>query len=127
MASISTNRNALAKDVARARRQKAPRAARKNLQRAEQALRKKDEAAFYEALWNTLTDYFGHRLNLAPGEVSQAAVLARLPQQTEAIKNLFTTIEQHRYGIQSGEHKEDMKNLLKQTTATLRQCERIKR
>ncbi len=127
MASISANRNALANDVARARRQKAPKAARKNLQRAEQALRKKDEAAFYEALWDTLVDYFGHRLNLAPGEVSLSAVLARLPQQIEALEALFTTIEQRRYGIQSGDNKTDMKNLLKQTTATLRQCERIKR
>ncbi|MCK4564730.1 MAG: BatD family protein, partial [Verrucomicrobia bacterium] len=44
VAGITANRNALANDVARARRQKAPRAARKNLQRAEQALRKRNEA-----------------------------------------------------------------------------------
>jgi len=127
IAGISANRNALANDVARARRQKAPRAARKNLQRAEQALRKKDESAFYEALWNTLTDYFGHRLNLAPGEVSAAAVLARLPQQSEALEILFTTLERRRYGTHSGDSKNEMKDLLQQTTATLRQCERIKR
>ena len=124
---ITTNRTALSNDIARARRQKAPKIARANLKRAEQALRKKDEPAFYEALWDTLTEYFGHRLNLAPGEVSLPAVLARLPQQANVLENLFNTVEQRRYGIQSGDHHENMKDLLKQTTTTLRQCERMKR
>lgn len=124
----TARRNALASNVARARRQKAPKAARKNVQQAERALRKRDEAAFYEAMWNTLTDYFGHRLNLAPGEVSLAVVAARIPRQAEALENLFNTIEQRRYGIQSGGGKpqKEMKALLKQLNATLRKCERIK-
>ncbi len=126
MAGLSAHRNALANNVARARRQKAPKAARKNLRRAEHALRKKDETAFYGELWDTLTTYFGHRLNLAPGEITLSIVLARLPQQAEAIESLFNTIEQRRYGIQSGGEKKAMKNLLKQTTTTLRQCERVK-
>ncbi len=124
----TARRNALANDVARARRQKAPKAARKNVQRVERALRKRDEAAFYEAMWNTLTDYFGHRLNLAPGEVSLPVVVARIPKQSDALENLFNTIEQRRYGIQSsgGKPKKEMKALLKQLNATLRKCERIK-
>ena len=124
----TARRNALANDVARARRQKAPKAARKNVQRAERALRKRDEAAFYEAMWTALTDYFGHRLNLAPGEVSLPVVVARIPRQSEALENLFNTIEHRRYGIQSdgGKPKKEMKALLKQLNATLRKCERIK-
>ena len=124
---ITANRNALANDVARARRQKAPKAARRNIQRAEQAMRKHDETAFNEALWNTLTDYFGHRLNLAPGEVSLQTVLRHMPQQAEAIEALYNTIEQRRYGLGAvSSSKAEMKGLLRQTTATLKQCERIK-
>lgn len=125
---ITAQRNSLANDVARARRQKAPKAARKNVQRAEQAIRKSDETEFYEALWNTLAEYFGHRLNLAPGEVSLPIVLAQLPQETEALTVLFNTIEQRRYGFHSenDKPKDEMKALLQQLTATLKKCERIK-
>jgi hypothetical protein len=128
IAGSTAKRNARANDVARARRQKAPGAARKNVQRAEQAMRKKDEAAFYEAMWVTLAEYFGHRLNLAPGEVSLPVVLARLPQQSEALESLFNTIEQRRYGFHStgDKPKDEMKALLRQLTATLKKSERIK-
>ncbi|MCF7863671.1 MAG: BatD family protein [Kiritimatiellales bacterium] len=128
VAGATSKRNALANDVARARRQKAPKAARKNVARAEQALRQNNEAAFYEALWYTLAAYFGHRLNLAPGEVSLPVVLARLPQEAAALESLFNTIEQRRYGFHSngGKSKDEMKSLLRQLTATLKKCERIK-
>jgi len=121
-------RNTLASDVARARRQKAPQSARKNLQRAEQALRKKDEATFYEAMHDTLADYFGHRLNLAPGEVSLPVVAARVPQLADTLQTLFETIEQRRYGARSESEnpKTEMKKLLRQLTDTLKKCERIK-
>jgi hypothetical protein len=124
---ITANRNALANDVARARRQKAPKAARKNIQRAESAMRKNDESAFYEAMWNTLTDYFGHRLNLSAGEISLPVVLARLPQESNALETLFNTIEQRRYGFHGGDtSREEMKTLLRQLTVTLKTCARIK-
>jgi len=128
VAGITARRNRLASDVALARRQKAPKAARHNVQLAEQALRKEnDEAAFYEAMWNALTDYFGHRLNLAPGEVTLQTVLTRVPKETEALETLFSTIEQRRYGLRSGEgSKEEMKALLQQLNTTLRKCERMK-
>ena len=124
---ITANRNALANDVVRARRQKAPKAARRNIQRAEQALNEQDEAAFYEALWNTLAEYFGHRLNLPPGDITLRAVLTRMPQQTEELESLFDIIEQRRYGLNSGTNsKMEMDALLKQLMTTLKQCERIK-
>jgi hypothetical protein len=128
MAGVTTKRDRLANDVARARRQKAPRAARKNVQRAEQAMRKQDEAAFYEAMWDTLVEYFGHRLNLAPGEVTLQSVLTQMPQEADSLTTLFNTIEQRRYGFQlEGDRpKDEMKTLLRQLTATLKQCERIK-
>ena len=128
LAGRERRKNALASDVARARRQKAPKSARKNVQRAEQALRKKDEPAFYEAMHDTLADYFGHRLNLAPGEVSLPMVAARVPQQAEALEKLFNTIEQRRYGARSESEKPkaEMKQLLRLLVATLKKCERIK-
>jgi hypothetical protein len=125
--SLIRRRNRLAANVALARRQKAPRAARRNVQRAEQALRREDEAAFYEALWDALTGYFGHRLNLPPGDVTEQAVLSRIPQESEAIETLFSTIEQHRYATQTGHaSKEEKKQLLRQLNTTLRKCERMK-
>jgi len=124
---ITANRDALANDVARARRQQAPKAARQNVQRAEQAMRRNDEGAFYEALWNALADYFGHRLNLAAGEVSLSVVLSRISQEKEELEMLFNTIEQRRYGFHGGElSKGEMKHLLRQLTVTLKKCERIK-
>jgi len=126
VAVITANRNALASDVARARRQQAPKAARRNLQRAEQAMRKKNEAAFHEALWDTLVEYFGHRLNLAPGDVTLQTVQTRIPQESEALEALFNTIEHRRYGRGAGTgSKAEMKSLLKRLNTTLRKCERI--
>jgi hypothetical protein len=128
VAGTTARSNKLANNVALARRQKAPKAARRNVQRAEQAMRKEDEASFNEALWDALAEYFGHRLNLAPGEVTLDAVIKKLPQEKAALENLFKTIEQRRYGIQStGENtKDDMKMLLGELTATLKKCERRK-
>lgn len=128
LAGRERRRNALATDVARARRQKAPKAARKNIQRAEQALRKKDEAAFYQAVHDTLVEYFGHRLNLPPGEVTPQKIADRIPRQAEEIESLFSTIEEHRYGVGTASEnpKAEMKKLLKQLTSTLKKCERIK-
>ena len=124
----TARRNRLANNVALARRQKAPKAARKQVQRADQAIRKTNEAAFYEALWNALAEYFGHRLNLAPGEVSLQAVLKSFPDESETLQTLFKTVEERRYGIQSNaaHSKEEMKTLLNHLTTTLKTCERIK-
>jgi hypothetical protein len=128
VAGVTARRNALTADVARARRQEAPKAARNHIQRAERAMHKNDEGTFYEAMWNALTGYFGHRLNLAPGEVSLPVVLDRIPQEKTAIEELFNTIEQRRYGFHadSGKEKGEMKTLLRRLTTTLKKCERIK-
>ncbi|WP_372845950.1 BatD family protein [Pontiella sp.] len=125
VAVATLRRNTLANNVALARRQQAPKAARKHIQRAEAALRKQDSTLFYEAMWDALAEYFGHRLNLAPGEVTLPAVLARVDDDSGAIETLFNTIEQRRYGF--GDRHDDSKALLDQLTATMRKCERMKR
>jgi hypothetical protein len=123
---ITARREKLAGNRALARRQKAPKAARENIQRARQALRKKEDALFYEALWNALADYFGHRLNLAPGEITLATVQTHFPSQTEVLQTLFETIEHRRYAQGAASSDADKKELLKLLESTLRACERIK-
>ena len=121
-------KNALDNNVALARRQKAPKAARRNIQLAKRALHTKDEAAFHQAMWDALAEYFGHRLNLAPGEINCQTVLARIPGESAALEHLFNTIEQRRYGIQSreGDPRDEMKVLLRELSSVFKQCERMK-
>jgi hypothetical protein len=127
---FSARRNKLAGNVALARRHKALKTAVRSLDRAESALRKKDNSAFYEALWTAMTDYFGHRLNLAPGEVTLQTVQDRLPQKVdlnETLEMLFSTIEQRRYGLGAdADSKAEKKKLHHQLFNTLKKCERIK-
>lgn len=102
------------KDTARIRRQQAPKAARKALKEADAALRKNNTAAFYEALGNALNDYFGHRLNLPPGEVTSAMVLQTLNRSnldTTLIQSIFDQVEAARYGMQTTQSTKDMKQL----------------
>jgi hypothetical protein len=125
---VVARRNALDNNVALARRQKAPKAARRNIQLAKRALHTKDEAAFHQAMWDALTEYFGHRLNLAPGEINLQTVLARIPGETAAIEHLFNALEQRRYGIRSqeGNPRHEMKALLRELSSIFKQCERMK-
>ena len=125
---VVARRTALDHNVALARRQKAPKSARRNIQLAERAMRAQDEAAFHQALWDALAEYFGHRLNLAPGEISLQTVLARIPGETAAIEHLFNDLEQRRYGIRSreGDPGNEMKALLRELASVLKQCERMK-
>ena len=125
---VVARRHTLANNVALARRQKAPKTARRNIQLAERALRAKDEPAFNQAMWNALTEYFGHRLNLAPGEITLQTVLARIPDKNDALAHLFNTLEQRRYGLrpQEGDPRDEMKALLRELSSVLKQCERMK-
>lgn len=126
---IVARRNTLASNVALARRQAAPKAARKQIRRAEAAIRHRDETGFNQALWDALSEYFGHRFNLAPGEVTKQSVLERIPEDTDDIATLFDTVEQRRYGLgtASEQPEEEMKHLLGRLNETLRKCERMKR
>lgn len=105
-------------DVARARRKQAPKAARGGLSVAS---RSKEPGAFYEGVWQTLTEYFGNRLNLSPGEVESARVQRAFPDQADEIASLFSASEAARYGQASDANtKQDLKRL----KALIRSCER---
>jgi len=127
LAGVTFRRNRLANDVALARRQKAPKAARQHIQLAEKAIRENNSTAFHEAAWQALTAYFGHRLNLAAGDVTVQTVLGRVPE-LDNVRRLFDTIEQRRYGIsaESAISQDEMKQLLTDLTSALKKCERIK-
>lgn len=112
------------KDTARVRRQQAPKAARAALKAADDALRKNDTTAFYEAAGNALNSYFGNRLNLPPGEVTPHIVLNAMEKaglETEKAKFLFDHIEAARYGLSTSQQtahklqtvKNDLQGLLK--------------
>ena len=87
-----------------ARRRQAPRSARKALAAAVQALAHEPAPQFFEALWQLLTGYFGHRFNLSPGEVSSDVVTRRLLASgwsidlVEEVRQLFEACELRRFG-----------------------------
>jgi hypothetical protein len=97
-------REVLDRDVARARRQRAPKSARAGLRAARAALRDNNTSLFFEAVWQTLTDYFGHRLNLAPGEIMVTRVIPAMERRgleqdsVEKLRRLFETAEAARFG-----------------------------
>ncbi len=119
------------KDTAWMRRQKAPKAARKALKQATLARKNEDTPAFYNALWNALAEYFGNRLNLAPGEISAPVVFQALENSTlsvetlEPLKALFDQIDAGRYSpVPPSSEKTEQQLLI--LTQTLKQCEKCK-
>ena len=127
-------REQLAGDVALARRHQAPRTARAGLRKAESAISKGDRKAFYEAIWETLSSYFGHRLNLAPGELSTEVVLSALNHEhmnasdTERIRVLFERCERARFGDVGADavHEAQERGILEELNQLLRKCERLR-
>lgn len=75
-------------DVRWARREQAPRSARRALRAAEQALEENHREQFFEALADALRSYFGNRLNLPPGDVTPEGLLCVL--QTAQVEAALT-------------------------------------
>jgi hypothetical protein len=119
-------------DMAKVRRQKAPRAARKALCAAEQARRRGDAAAFYDSLWNALADYFGHRLNFPPGDVTSSTVLQTMgragfdPEKINLLRTIFERVDACRYGQPGETAPETMQKLQGSLEQILKQCEKAK-
>ncbi|TAN35627.1 MAG: hypothetical protein EPN23_10645 [Verrucomicrobia bacterium] len=91
-------------DVRWARREQAPRSARRALRTAEQALAMSQWEEFYEALANALRSYFGNRLNLPPGDVTPDGLLHVLQTAqvaaalTERVRALLELCDHARFG-----------------------------
>lgn len=120
------------KDTARLRRQKAPKAARQALRAAARARRQGNTSEFYDFLGAALNDYFGHRLNLSPGEifssaVSQALNKANAPERLIAtVTDLFGQVEANRYGFKADPSPDAMNQKERMLTDILKQCEQLK-
>ncbi len=119
-------------DTARVRRQKAPKAARKALRTAEHARNQGDVKVFYDALWCALADYFGHRLNLSPGDVTVSTVLPALtnaridPKQIHALRAIFEQLETCRYGAPTAIAPKNMEQLQSELEQILKRCEKVR-
>jgi len=123
-------RERIASDTALARRVQAPRVARAAVQRMRQELTATDPRGFYDALWGALTGYFGHRLNLPPGEVDADRVLAAFGPSIEEplrriIRDLFARCAAVRFGGESS--GADRRELFDQLLQVLQRCERVRR
>lgn len=131
---VVRRRTELARDIAKARRLRAPKSARTAVRRAEQAIQANQPTVFYEAMWEALASYFGNRLNLAPGQVSCDVVLTTMrgsglePVHAESLEKLFSTCEHERFGHE-GDMSADpgnMTQLLHDLDRLLKICERIR-
>ncbi|MDH3346015.1 MAG: hypothetical protein OEL75_02405, partial [Kiritimatiellaceae bacterium] len=121
------------KDTVRLRRQQAPKAARKALRAANKALHDNNLKAFYGALGDALTSYFGNRLNLTPGNVTPTIILTALkpsalhPDQLQDLQNIFEQLEAIRYGVQTQKQSaEEMTALKIRIEKTLRATEKLR-
>lgn len=124
-------RNRLQRDVAFARRQKAPRSARANLRQAEAALRATPTpAAVFAPLLAAVLDYFGHRLNLPPGAVDAALLhqkftAAHMPDADQARwQEFFALADQTLYGIAPPLSRTELATWISTVATLLRKAER---
>lgn len=131
-------RNEQVRDLAGARRRLAPKAARAGIGAAEQALRRGDPSGFHDALWEALSAYFSHRLDLLPGEISAEAVTEKLSragldaQDLARLSEIFRVSEHERFGrpttaaapLSAGE-RQRLAGMLDELGRLLRACEKL--
>ncbi len=135
---IGRHKRALVHDPARMRRRRAPRSARTGLRNAESALRKRDRQAFYEALWQAISSYFGNRLNLPPGDIEAPMIVRALERggmnedDLNRLQRLFEICDRQRFGLTSptdapvtDDHIRNWSEFMNDLNRLLKQCERI--
>lgn len=102
---ILRRRQKLQGDQALSRRRRSQKTASTGIRQIHKALNEKNKPDFFEAFWNTLASYFGDRLNLAPGEISQERVVKVFSQSgmkgddIAQIQEVFELCEQARFGL----------------------------
>ena len=129
-------REQMSRDVARARRLRAPRSARPALRKAEQALAQGQRREFVDALWEALAAYLGNRLNLPAGAVTPDVVVSRLEQSAlpqdgiARTRDLLSFCDQERYGQGAAALSETDRALLVEQLDALRgilkACEKVR-
>ena len=130
---LARRRDARAGDVRLVRREQAPRNARRALRAAEQARTRGQRAEFFEALAEALRSYFGHRLNLPPGDVTADRLLSQLAaaQVAATLSNqvcaLFELCDRERFGASgSAFDVETARRTVDDTAKLLRQFEKVR-
>ena len=121
---ISSQRRRQRNPAYQRRAQAWPEAARA-LKSAEKALKKNDLSGANEALYQAIATYFGHRLNLPPGEVTHTRIIQAFSQEQVALTDLLNTIEHNRYSP-SSPPQETIQTQIKTTHRLLQTCERIR-
>jgi len=120
----------LVENTGKARRLKAPKAAKEALLKTKASAQQDDHKAFYEAGWHVLESYFGNRFNLAAGDINEQNIEAALikrnaDEELKAIsREWFRKAEQSRFGTSPVDV-----NLTEELThleTMLKQCEKLK-
>ncbi|NCD33881.1 MAG: protein BatD [Spartobacteria bacterium] len=128
---LQRRRHELTTNVAKARRLKAPRAAQEGIKAARHAIHSKDMPAFYNGLWMALSSYFGHRLNLSPGEINSELVIEHCKQAKaddvtiQNLANLFALCDQGRFGMGRSLSEKEQRDKISELTNILKNAERI--
>lgn len=125
-------REYLDRDRAAARRLAAPKQARKQLDNVRKALEAGRITEAYDALFAAAVDYFSHRLNLAPGEVSREIIRtalrkAGLTAEAESLDRMLEQCEQARYGMgamDAADRSLDLDKAADHMRTLLRTCEK---
>jgi hypothetical protein len=130
---IERRKQKLRSNTAYARRMHAPKSAREGLKRAWKALDDKNTTAYHDAIWQALTSYFGHRLNLPPGDVGIHTIQTSLKQagidaeDVVWLEELFARCEHARYAQMQGVSVDPAtgEEELKRIERLLKKCERV--
>lgn len=122
----------LKRDVAKARRLRAPRSAAAGLRKATEALRQNDAPGCVDGLWDALASYYGDRLNLSPGEISPTLVLQALEKggmdegQRRELSTIFSLCDEVRFSGATSTDAATLQNMLKNIPALLKASEKIR-
>lgn len=131
---VARRRQLRSGDVRWARREQAPRSARRALRAAEQALQNNQREQFFEALADALRGYFGHRLNLPPGDVTPEGLLRVLQTAqvdtalTARVQSLLELCDHARFGQAGGTalDREAGRHTLQEIAGLLRNFEKVR-
>jgi hypothetical protein len=100
------------------------------LKAAESAAKQNDADQFFTEIWRTVSVYFGDKLNLSAGEISEARLLDILkqcdlhPDTLNAFRALLQTCEQSRYGMKPQTPSDEMQQMVATVQTVIKHCER---
>ncbi|NQT33217.1 MAG: protein BatD [Candidatus Omnitrophica bacterium] len=120
---VYSKKKRMSQDKSYARFLKAPKRARKGLQKAKTYLARKDMLSFYDAIFKTLQEYLGGRLNIPRGNVTIQVIRERLrpagcdEEILSKLEEVFSKCEMARYassipeGAEAYQMMEDVKKI----------------